>query len=91
MLRRLERGKDISTLEANNAHRDLLHLDVELFAYEPFASRIWELHHNFSSYDAWSVAIAEALDGKLATLDGRLCRASGPTCAFLTASEQYLP
>lgn len=84
MLRRLERGKDISTLEANSAHRDLLHLDVELFAYEPFASRIWELRHNISSYDAWSVAIAEALDG-------RLCRASGPTCAFLTASEQYLP
>lgn len=88
VLRRLERGKDISTLEANSAHRDLLHLDVELFPYEPFALRVWELRHNVSSYDAWYVAVAEALGGKLATLDSRLCRASGPTCELLTVSEQ---
>lgn len=84
VLRRLERGRSISTLEANSAHRDLLHLDVELFPYDPFASRVWDLRHNVSSYDAWYVAIAEALGGKLATLDSRLCRAAGPTCHFLT-------
>jgi predicted nucleic acid-binding protein len=88
VLRRLERGNYISTLEANSAHRDLLHLDIALLPYEPFASRVWELRHNVSSYDAWYVAIAEALGGKLATLDSRLCRASGPTCGFLTPSGQ---
>lgn len=88
VLRRLERRNNISILEANSAHRDLLHLDVELFPYEPFASRVWDLRHNVSSYDAWYVAIAEALGGKLATLDGRLCRAAGPTCPFLTPGEQ---
>jgi predicted nucleic acid-binding protein len=84
VLRRLERGKDISTLEANSAHRDLLHLDIELFPYQPFASRVWELRHNVSSYDAWYVAVAEALGIGFATLDNRLCRASGPTCEFFT-------
>jgi predicted nucleic acid-binding protein len=84
VLRRLERERGISTLEANSAYRDLLNLDVELFPYEPFASRVWELRHNLSSYDAWYVAVAEALGGQLATLDVKLCRANGPTCTFLT-------
>ncbi len=83
VLRRLERGNHISTLEANSAHRELLRLDIEQFPYEPFAWRVWELRHNVSSYDAWYVGIAEALGGKLATLDRRLCQASGPTCEFL--------
>ena len=71
-------------LEANTAHRDLLRLDIEQFPYEPFASRVWELRHHVSSYDAWYVALAEALGSEVATLDKRLCRASGPTCEFLT-------
>jgi predicted nucleic acid-binding protein len=35
-------------------------------------------------YDAWYVALAEALDATLVTLDLRLARANGPTCTFLT-------
>jgi hypothetical protein len=31
----------------------------------------------------WYVAIAEALDAPLATLDGRLATAAGPRCQFL--------
>ncbi|MFW6093445.1 MAG: type II toxin-antitoxin system VapC family toxin [Pseudomonadota bacterium] len=84
VLRRLERAKDLSALEVNTAHRDLLQLEIELFPYEPFAPRVWDLRHNVSSYDAWYVALAEALGSELATLDGRLGRASGPTCGFLT-------
>lgn len=83
VLRRLERTQEISTLEANSAHRDLLRLDIELFPFEPFAARVWALRHNLSSYDAWYVAVAEALEIKVATLDSRLGRASGPSCAFL--------
>jgi predicted nucleic acid-binding protein len=84
VLRRLERGGGISTLEASSALRDLLHLDIEPLPYAPFAARVWELCHNVSSYDAWYVAVAEALGARLATLVGRLCRADGPTCQFLT-------
>jgi len=83
VLRRLERSGQISSLEANSAHRDLLQLDIEQFPYEPFAPRVWELRDNVSSYDAWYVALAEALGSALATLDRRLCRANGPTCEFL--------
>jgi predicted nucleic acid-binding protein len=88
ILRRLERAKQITTPEANAAHEDLMQLEIELFAFDPFADRIWELRHNVTSYDAWYVAIAEALKLPLATLDERLSKAKGPTCEFLTPGAQ---
>jgi len=39
---------------------------------------------NLRAYDAWYVALAEALGAKLATLDIAPGRASGPRCGFLT-------
>jgi predicted nucleic acid-binding protein len=84
ILRRLERAKQITTTEANTAHDDLLQLEIELFSYDPFADRIWELRHNVTSYDAWYVAVAEALRLPLATLDKRLARTKGLNCEFLT-------
>jgi predicted nucleic acid-binding protein len=69
IFRRLERAKLITTPEANAAQDDLMQLDIEIFPFEPFAGRIWELRHNVTSYDAWHVAIAEALNVLLATLD----------------------
>ncbi len=83
ILRRLERAGKLSLLEANSAHRDLLRLDIALFAFAPFAGRIWELRSNLSSYDAWYVAMAEAFDCPLATLDRKLSRATGTACSFL--------
>jgi predicted nucleic acid-binding protein len=84
IFRRLERAKVITTPEANAAQEDLMQLDIELFPFDPFASRIWELRHNVTSYDAWYVAIAEALELPLATLDEPLSKANGVTCKFLT-------
>ena len=87
MLRRLERARHISTPEANAAHEDLMQLDLQLFSFDPFADRIWELRHTVTSYDAWYVAVAEALRLPLATLDGRLAKARGPKCRFLTVAD----
>ena len=84
ILRRLERAKQITTAEANAAHEDLMQLDIELFSFDSFADRIWELRHNVTSYDAWYVAVAEALRLPLATLDDRLAKAKGVKCEFLT-------
>lgn len=84
ILRRLERAKIITTAEANGAQDDLMQLDIELFPFEPFAGRIWELRHNVTSYDAWYVSLAEALKLPLATLDERLAKSSGVACKFLT-------
>jgi predicted nucleic acid-binding protein len=84
IFRRLERAKLITTPEANAAQEDLMQLDMELFSFEPFAERIWELRHNMTSYDAWYVALAEALKLPLATLDEPLSRSKKVTCEFLT-------
>ena len=72
VLRRASIAGEISADAATLAHADLLSLRVELFAYEPFAARVWELRKNVTAYDGWYVALAESLDAKLATLDLRL-------------------
>lgn len=84
VLRRLELAKKITTAEANAAQEDLMQLHLELFPFEPLGDRIWELRRSVTSYDAWYVALAEALSLPLATLDERLARAKGPICKFLT-------
>jgi len=84
VLRRLERNRQLTAAAASAAWEDLLQLDLALYAFEPFADRVWELRHAVTSYDAWYVAVAEALGLPLATLDERLSRARGPACRFLT-------
>lgn len=83
-LRRLERASRITTAEANAAHEDLMQLRIQVFSFAPFAERIWELRHNVTSYDAWYVAVAEALRLPLATLDRRLAKVRGLRCDFVT-------
>ncbi len=82
ILRRAFLAGEISDDTASLAYADLLALDVELFPYEPFAERVWDLRANVTAYDAWYVAVAETLGARLATLDTRLSRASGPRCRF---------
>ena len=84
ILRRLERSKHITSAEANAAHDDLMHLNLEIFGFDPFAERIWELRHTITSYDAWYVALAEALQLPLATLDIKLTKSRSVKCTFLT-------
>lgn len=84
ILRRLEAANRLAPAHADAARRDLLRLDLETFPFEPFADRIWQLRHNLTSYDAWYVAVAEAIAAPLATLDQRLAQATGPRCAFRT-------
>ncbi|MHB8252738.1 MAG: type II toxin-antitoxin system VapC family toxin [Acidiferrobacter sp.] len=88
VLRRLELAKQITTPEANGAQQDLMQLKIELFPFEPFADRIWELRHTVTSYDAWYVAVAEGLGFPLATLDERLAKAAGPRCKYLTPNSR---
>lgn len=75
-------SEDVASL----AHADLLDLSVELLPYGPFAERVWDLRANLTTYDAWYVAIAEALSAPLATLDLRLAESPGPRCEFSTPS-----
>jgi predicted nucleic acid-binding protein len=82
ILRRAVLAKDLSKDVAALAHSDLLQLRITYFPYEPHAPRVWELRKNLTAYDGWYVALAEALDAPLVTLDRRLARATGPRCAF---------
>lgn len=84
VLRRAAASGEISADVAALAHADLLSLRIELFAYEPLATRVWELRQNVTAYDGWYVALAESLGARLATLDLRLTKATGPRCAFAT-------
>jgi predicted nucleic acid-binding protein len=84
ILRRSAARGEVSSDVASLAHADLIGINIELFGYEPFAARVWELRDNFTCYDAWYVALAETLSAPLATLDQRLTRAVGPRCTFLT-------
>jgi predicted nucleic acid-binding protein len=83
VLRRLESSRRISASEANQAFDDLMQLAVQSHPFEPFAERIWELRHNITAYDAWYVALAEALSLPLATLDAPLARTKSVRCKFL--------
>lgn len=84
ILRRLRASGRLDAEQADSAYRDLLDLPIDLLSFEPFADRIWQLKENVTSYDAWYVAIAEAFDLQLATLDRRLARASGVRCEVRT-------
>jgi predicted nucleic acid-binding protein len=83
ILRRLELAGRLEKLDAASALDDLRSLRIELLPLAPFMDRVWELRANLTSYDAIYVAIAEALESPLATLDIRLARATGPRCRFL--------
>lgn len=82
ILRRAAIANQISADMATVSHEDLINLRVELFPYHPFASRVWELHENITTYDAWYVALAEYTRSELATLDNKLACSPGPRCNF---------
>ncbi|AKS41156.1 type II toxin-antitoxin system VapC family toxin [Wenzhouxiangella marina] len=90
ILRRAELAGDLDATAASLAHHTLCALPMTLFDYEPLADRVWALRHNLTAYDANYVALAEALDCELATLDRRLAKASGPLCRFLLPPQEPL-
>ena len=80
VIRRHEIAGLISADQAAQAHADLLELPIELVPYESLSQRVWQLRWNLTSYDAAYVALAEALDAPLVTVDRRLADAPGLAC-----------
>ena len=81
-LRSAERREVLTPQQAALIHQDLVDLGVELYPFEPFASRVWALRLAASAYDAWYLALAERLEAPLVTLDRRLTRTADARCDF---------
>ncbi len=79
VLRRLVLQKVISVRRADEAVRDLLDLRVNRYAHHVLLTRVWQLRHNLSSYDAAYIVLAENLAAPLITRDIRLASVSGHT------------
>lgn len=77
VLRSLARAGRVGDARAAGALEDLLDLGVRWHDCPPLTPRIWELRHNISAYDAAYVALADALDCRVLTLDATL-RAAAP-------------
>ncbi len=74
MLGRLDRTAAFQAVE------DLREWPGERFSHRALLARAWDLRDRVRTWDALYVALAEALDGTLLTLDARLARIDGLDC-----------
>src|ERR1700677_2304035 len=77
VFRRLAMQGVVSAHRADEAVRDFLDLRVTRYPHLVLLSRIRQLRHNFSTYDAAYIVLAEKLGAALVTRDARLASASG--------------
>jgi predicted nucleic acid-binding protein len=73
------RGR-LDTTAAGQAVADLREWPGERFGHRWLTDRAWQLRDSVRGWDAFYVALAEAFDATLLTLDARLARAHGPLC-----------
>ncbi|HEY4360677.1 MAG TPA: type II toxin-antitoxin system VapC family toxin [Bryobacteraceae bacterium] len=71
-LRNLAAGRRIDSHRSQEFLDGLAALPAERYSHIPLLSRMWELRHNFTVYDAAYIALAEATDSILYTCDEKL-------------------
>jgi predicted nucleic acid-binding protein len=72
VLRGLTLGGKLAPDAAEQARTDHFALTIARYELPSLADRIWGLHHNYTTYHACYLALAEALDAPLYTCDSRL-------------------
>jgi predicted nucleic acid-binding protein len=72
VLRGLLLGGKLGLEDAEQARRDHFAFTITRHDTAPLAGRIWQLRHQFTSYDASFLALAEALQAPLWTCDAKL-------------------
>jgi len=72
VLRRFVIAGEMSGERGAEAIVDLAELPLVRYPHDLLLSRVWELRHNLTAYDALYVALAEALEAPLLTRDRRL-------------------
>jgi predicted nucleic acid-binding protein len=68
----LRLGGRLDADAAEHARRDHFAFTISRHELSPLADRVWDLRHQFTTYDASYLALAEALDAPLYTCDGKL-------------------
>lgn len=76
-LRRHALRRTVEPVRTSHALAALTDLRAFRYSHVPLRPRIWALRENLSAYDATYVALAEALDAPLVTVDAALARAPG--------------
>jgi predicted nucleic acid-binding protein len=71
-LRGLLLGGKLEPAAADVARRDHFDLSITRHDTAPLAGRIWAFRHQYTSYDASYLALAEALQAPLYTCDAKL-------------------
>ncbi len=71
-LRGLERGRRISTAQADAARDLFAQFPIDLWPWHLLADRAWQLQANATTDDAGYVALAELTNAALVTCDARL-------------------
>lgn len=72
VLRGLVLGGKLDPHDAVRARQDHFAFTITRHEAAPIAERIWQLRHQFTSYDASYLALAEALQAPLLTCDAKL-------------------
>lgn len=74
--RLISRGS-LTDEQATTARRHFSALTIDRYPHPPLSERVWALRVNLTAYDATYVALAEALEAPLVTIDARLAHAPG--------------
>ncbi len=91
VLRRRWLARTVSEERFEQAIDDLRDVPIARYPTLAFMRRAFELRANVTAYDACYVALAEALDWPLATVDRRLASASGPRCTMRLVTHPTEP
>lgn len=80
VIRRLLLRGRLDNTAAGQAVSDLRDWPGQRVGHRVLLDRAWELRDSVRGWDAFYVALAEAFDATLLTMDARLSRAHGPRC-----------
>jgi len=77
VLRKLVTLGFMEKARAEEALLDMASLEIHRHSHSVMLSRIWDLRHNFTAYDAAYVVLAEVLEAPLLTCDRGMSMAPG--------------
>ena len=80
VIQRQYRNGRLDLTAATQAVEDLRTWPGERWSHRPLLERAWQLRDNVRSYDAMYIALAEAMNATMLTLDKRLATAPGLRC-----------